>query len=793
MKINKIRIKGFRGFNKEQTLLIDSNIVLIYGLNGAGKSSFTEALEWLFFGEISRQRLSRCRSEYQYEEYLKNLFYSDTESPFVEIEGSINEKNTVLRKEIGGTEEKYFINGVKVDSFSSLPLNLEDYFRPMLAQTEIKALVDSEQKDRWEQLSSILGQDVLTKLRENLISLRNNKRDDDYKKQESKWQALMDDINASPSLTNIIEPLQKLDIKKLILEAKDIIKSKNNKIDEILKEIKETQKRLLNSELGNRVVEISYDDSTSLSVFLSELSNCLNKLEEYSIKSTKDGLDHSYLEFIKVGTTLINDSKCPFCLENTITQNRIDSINEILEKNRETQEAMNQFRIIKESINKWIISFPERIKSFLPPQQSLKIISQKLSDIDEKLLASEMQTMEKETSTFAIDLAKEFNEAANIFFKYVENKYFHKNETNEDANNLITGLTQKALSKQNEIISKWESLKSKITDIIPASNQLSQDEIKKWFLLEKVVTFFSENKPFIKRTFLIRDVDSIQSKLEQYEKSEVVRLLNEHAIEIKSYYQRLNPDDSIQFAGIEVKGGARRQAKLKAEAFGKDINPITFFSEAHTNSLALSIYFPQRVDRNYTWETVILDDPVQSMDENHSQALIDILMDIGTKKKVIVLTHSKSFFKRLQARFYHLRPRIYSFFNNGENGPSILLESGETITHIATTEEYCAKGDPHSLEDASHQLRKAIESVCFELLLDKGITFNKARKLQKSGLDCLFAECEKMGLKPEDIGKLRSLLDTSNADSHAWSINDTTQGGIRSGIGYINQIVKDYL
>lgn len=89
-----------------------------------------------------------------------------------------------------------------------------------------------------------------------------------------------------------------------------------------------------------------------------------------------------------------------------------------------------------------------------------------------------------------------------------------------------------------------------------------------------------------------RKIDVTQEKLEQYEKSEVARLLSEHAQEIKNYYEKLNPGDQIQFSGIEVKGGTRRQAKLKAEAFGKEINPVTFFSEAHTNSLALSIYFP---------------------------------------------------------------------------------------------------------------------------------------------------------------------------------------------------------
>src|SRR3989344_8935703 len=111
MKLKKLTAKGFRGFNDEQPILLDSGIVLVYGLNGSGKSSFTEALEWLFFGEISRQRLSRCKSEYQYEEYLRNLFYTKPENPFVEVEGIIAGTPVVVRKELSSTGEKLLVDG----------------------------------------------------------------------------------------------------------------------------------------------------------------------------------------------------------------------------------------------------------------------------------------------------------------------------------------------------------------------------------------------------------------------------------------------------------------------------------------------------------------------------------------------------------------------------------------------------------------------------------------------------------------------------------------------------------
>ena len=793
MKIKKLTIKGFRGFNDEQYILLDSNVVLVYGLNGSGKSSFTEALEWLFFGEISRQRLSRCKSEYQYEEYLRNLFYSSSENPFVEVEGTIAGTSIVVRKELVSGRGKFFIDGKEVANLELLNLNLENYFRPMLAQTEIKALVDSEQKDRWEQLSSILGQDDLTRLREDLITLRNTKKDENYRKQETRWNSIIGDVSDLSSLASLTTPIQDLNINHILDELKKVVGSKAKTFEELFKEIKVKQKSLLNTELGKRVAEVSYKDQVELKSFLKELSDHFKKLEDEAIKSTYGGHDHSYLDFLKSGRSFVKLPECPFCLEKNLTEKRLKIIDKSLEQGKEAQEAKSQFSQQKGLIDTWIRTYEDRLKAFLPSQQELRIISQKFLDIGEEELASLVQELDKIITSAVEKLGKNSTSISEALFTYLETKYFHKQKTEEDSKEKLKEFISSVLVQGESIIAEWENLKNKIAEKLPLSGQVDQEELKRWLILEKICNFFAGAETFIRQSDLLKKIDVIQEKLEQHEKAEVARLLTEHAQEIKNYYKKLNPGDQIQFSGIEVKGGVRRQAKLKAEAFGKEVNPVTFFSEAHTNSLALSIYFPQRVDRNATWETVILDDPVQSMDENHSQALIDILVDISTKKQVIVLTHSRSFFRRLCARFGHLKPKTYLFFNNEDAGPSIVLDEGETLAHLKMAEENRKKGDPRSLESASQQLRKAMESICFEFLLDKGASFSKAQKVQKDGFDSLFSEVEKLGLPASETGKLKSLLDTSHSNSHAWSITDTTSGGIIKGIQYIQDIYDAYL
>ena len=56
MKIETITIRGFRGFNQEQTIKVGPNLTLIYGQNSYGKTSITEAVEWLLYGKVTSLR-----------------------------------------------------------------------------------------------------------------------------------------------------------------------------------------------------------------------------------------------------------------------------------------------------------------------------------------------------------------------------------------------------------------------------------------------------------------------------------------------------------------------------------------------------------------------------------------------------------------------------------------------------------------------------------------------------------------------------------------------------------------
>ena len=110
MRLKEMTVSAFRGFNDKQTLRFDKNVILIKGSNGSGKSSLVEALEWLFFDEISRKRKSPCKSEYV-GDFLRNLHCEKKQETFVEVLVDIDGKEIKLKKKLLSPEKKeYYID-----------------------------------------------------------------------------------------------------------------------------------------------------------------------------------------------------------------------------------------------------------------------------------------------------------------------------------------------------------------------------------------------------------------------------------------------------------------------------------------------------------------------------------------------------------------------------------------------------------------------------------------------------------------------------------------------------------
>jgi energy-coupling factor transporter ATP-binding protein EcfA2 len=114
-RLKSMTVGPFRGFSRQEIFDLDSRIVLAYGPNGTGKSSFCEALEYALLGSVAEAESKRFREQ---TDYLKNAFVNElapTDLMAVDDLGNdiaINANESVFRF--------CFVEKNRIDSFSRI-------------------------------------------------------------------------------------------------------------------------------------------------------------------------------------------------------------------------------------------------------------------------------------------------------------------------------------------------------------------------------------------------------------------------------------------------------------------------------------------------------------------------------------------------------------------------------------------------------------------------------------------------------------------------------------------------
>jgi len=179
MRLERITVQAFRGYPGCVDVMLSGNVILLAGENGTGKTSLTEAFEWTLFDSIVRKERSKTRGEYQGSSWIRSVHAPPELETYAEVILFKDDKHHVVRRTLVGNTSELTIDGKPATDVRVLGLRTEDAFRPFLGQCEIQALIDSEQQDRWEQLSAILGFAGFGQLRERLQRLRTDTNKDE--------------------------------------------------------------------------------------------------------------------------------------------------------------------------------------------------------------------------------------------------------------------------------------------------------------------------------------------------------------------------------------------------------------------------------------------------------------------------------------------------------------------------------------------------------------------------------------------------------------------------------------
>ena len=114
-KITKLITGPFRGFAKQEEFDLNSLLVLIYGPNGTGKSSFCEALEYALLGSVADAESKRFKNQ---DDYLKNAHTNSYVKPTILGINNHGEEEPVQPND--ALYRFCFVEKNRIDSFSRI-------------------------------------------------------------------------------------------------------------------------------------------------------------------------------------------------------------------------------------------------------------------------------------------------------------------------------------------------------------------------------------------------------------------------------------------------------------------------------------------------------------------------------------------------------------------------------------------------------------------------------------------------------------------------------------------------
>ena len=181
MRLNELTPHFFRAFGNSAPIVFSEKITIFYGGNGSGKSSFAEALEWLFYGYTKRRRKGDNFSKNEYKDSYINKGCPTGDAPYVEANVTFRDGTAHILKRIMNiddrgriieTDMKLFVDENEVSDFLSLDVS-SDAQCPVVVQHGIQDFIHARPIDRYRTISEALGLADLTKFKDVLEKAKN--------------------------------------------------------------------------------------------------------------------------------------------------------------------------------------------------------------------------------------------------------------------------------------------------------------------------------------------------------------------------------------------------------------------------------------------------------------------------------------------------------------------------------------------------------------------------------------------------------------------------------------------
>lgn len=686
-RIDRLRIEAFRGFRDSQEFDLSASAVIVTGPNGTGKTSFFDALQWGLTGRLERLEAlkSRRNAEHIVNQYrlggkaaVEITLRTDSGSILVKRRGDQG-GNTLEVSRPGeqswfGEEAERALQEILLPE-SELTLSSALSTSALMQQDVLRSVLEAKPADQFRELSAVLGLGAVEDFeeavkfaakqagdRETKTRAEYSRLTQDLSEAKSKMEVAESRLASRPQIdalrTDVLAALRSspagisMSLGDLRLDAMEDVRDAASAFGKAIEGLEEA---LRSAEVAVRLRTGLDDEPTE--VQLRELRKAAEHAEETRrVAEVARGRAQSELNSARKAATEVAKlaaaalpmltSDCPVCGQ-TIDRAHVE---------RTLLERANSAGVLLDLENSFVAlanKFSEASESAAEVRQRVAALEQLVEDWRAFRAARD----EASTAIASLDGEVKFIGAPTLdvadFSIQGRAAAEHLRKVRRQLHELLEAYDRQA--DQADIERAAAEIRNLETAVEASKSHLEAESA-----VAKRLREFSER--------------TRESRLEVTRER-----LNSIEPLVANIYQRLDPHPAFKSVEFELdmyynRGTSSPRVSDLEEQLSAD--PVLIFSTSQVNIVALSYFIAMSLSMERTGlPFLLLDDPVQSMDDVNVLGFADLCRHLRLRRQLIVSTHERRLSglleRKLAPRSEDETTRVIQFTGWDRSGPTV--------------------------------------------------------------------------------------------------------------------------
>lgn len=620
-QLKSLCVGPFRGFAKSEYFDLSSSLVLIYGPNGTGKSSFCESLEYGLLGSVADAESKRFRDQ---NDYLKNAHANTFSAPVIWATDSQGQDAVVQANE--AVYRFFFVEKNRIDSFSRIA-----------AQTPAK---------QTELISTLFGLDSFNEFVHNFSAeIEGRYIDMIGKKAEMLKQKRQSLAGSEQQINTNIEELRKLDTEEISLASqyREGITFAQMVMELRGDEESAGQIEAIENELQQPLAARSQLTIANLQALQQSIRNNLANASAKQQALKEAGQQVSFKQLYEAVSQVQTSSPahCPACKTSLqqVAVNPYVLASDELKKLQYLAQLQQELKQLNGGISQSLSSLAQVVSACIAHYSSNNVLSAyHVSSASEGWWNSLYQTLSDSFTPWQHLEAqvRQLEEADKAIAQAVQQRT----------------VKQQKLARLREFDTKITKLQTRrataSTAITSAKQAIANFETEN---AQLILDAAAETPAVAKNKAIAHAYASFVTKLNGYNDklpAQLVADLGDKVVELYNAFNRNDlPGEKLASVRLPLSQNERLRISFQTEPT-RWFDALHVLSEGHIRCIGLAILMAKNIKENCP--ILIFDDPVNAIDDDHRESIRRTLFEDAffSGKQIILTCHGEEFFKDIQ-------------------------------------------------------------------------------------------------------------------------------------------------